>query len=332
MLPEVEAEPWAAGDPDAVVGGVDGGGAAPEVEVVVERPAAGAVMFLRGDAAGFAEFFEGFEERIVALGEIGALGGPVVHLGVDVAGVFGIPRRIEGIVPDALQVGGLAACAGRADEQVAAVLEEQRGECRVLAVLERGDAAVGRRLGGGGAAEIEGNAAEERAVIGEVGVEQGLVVFVSGAGEGLLNAFRRIGGEAFPGLDVGGGGEADLDGVRAGDLDGIGGFRPGAALVGDHGAGLESDAIGLDLAAQDEGGGFFDGDGLVLMLATELEGGGGLAGFVGSEAGDDQVGGMGGEGFAAEGGASGGPLGGGDAGIEVEPAAVVFGFRGPGSR
>lgn len=34
-LPEVEAEPAAASDPDAMVGVVDGGGTAPEIEVVV---------------------------------------------------------------------------------------------------------------------------------------------------------------------------------------------------------------------------------------------------------------------------------------------------------
>ena len=39
MLPEVVAEPGAAGGPDAVIRGVDGRRAAPEVGVVVQHPA-----------------------------------------------------------------------------------------------------------------------------------------------------------------------------------------------------------------------------------------------------------------------------------------------------
>ena len=68
LFPEMEAEPWRAGDPDAVVGAVDGRGAAPEIEVVVEAPAARAVVLLGGGDAGFTEFFEGLEERPVSLG------------------------------------------------------------------------------------------------------------------------------------------------------------------------------------------------------------------------------------------------------------------------
>ncbi len=46
MLPGVEAQPRPSGDPNPVVGAIDRGRAAPEVEVVVQHPAPGAVVNL----------------------------------------------------------------------------------------------------------------------------------------------------------------------------------------------------------------------------------------------------------------------------------------------
>ena len=89
--PEVLAEPGSADGPDAVVRVVDGCGAAPEVEVVVEDPSAGVVVDLGGAAAGLGDLFEGVEEGLVAFAEIADFGGPVVHFGIDVDGVLAFP-------------------------------------------------------------------------------------------------------------------------------------------------------------------------------------------------------------------------------------------------
>ena len=118
--------------------------------------------------AGDRQVVERGEQRLVAFAERGRFGRPVVHLGVDVAGVLAVPRRTQLVVPDALQVGRLAARAAGADQQVAAVLEDQRGQVRIVAVGELGDALVGRLVGGRRAAEVERHAAEQRLVIGEV--------------------------------------------------------------------------------------------------------------------------------------------------------------------
>ena len=48
-------------------------------------------------------------------------------------GVLAVPGRIERLVPDALQIGRLAAGPAGADQQVAAVLEHQRGQVRIVA-------------------------------------------------------------------------------------------------------------------------------------------------------------------------------------------------------
>lgn len=68
-------------------------------------------MFAGGSASGVCQFIKGGKEGVVALGEAGKFGWPVVHLDVDVAGVFAVPGWVEGVVPDALEVGGLTAAA-----------------------------------------------------------------------------------------------------------------------------------------------------------------------------------------------------------------------------
>ena len=68
---------------------------------------------------------------------------------------FQRPCRLAGCPPGRL----------RADHQVAAVLEEQGDQRRIVARGEGGDALVGGQFGGGRGAEIERHAAEERLVI-----------------------------------------------------------------------------------------------------------------------------------------------------------------------
>src|SRR6266851_1295353 len=97
VIPEVEGEPRSAHGPDAPAEGVDGGGVAPDVGVVMDDGAAG--------------FVDEIEEWSVEGGEVGAIGQPVVHLGVDVDGVLRAPRRIDRVVPDALEIGGEGAWA-----------------------------------------------------------------------------------------------------------------------------------------------------------------------------------------------------------------------------
>ena len=127
VIPEMEGEPGAAGGPHAGADAIDGSGGAPEVGVVMHDPAAGVVHFLRGARAGVGEVHDHGDEGVDCFGEVGGLGGPVVHFGVDVDGVFGAPGRVHRLVPEALEVGGLAAGAGTGDEEVAAELEVEGG-------------------------------------------------------------------------------------------------------------------------------------------------------------------------------------------------------------
>ncbi len=78
----------------------------------MQHPAAGVVVGLGGLEAGKHEFIQGREQRLCTLAQIRRLGRPVVHFGVDVARVLAIPRRIEPVVPDALEIGWLPAGQG----------------------------------------------------------------------------------------------------------------------------------------------------------------------------------------------------------------------------
>ncbi len=101
VLPEVMAEPGAPGRPDAV-DVVDRRGRAPEVGVVVDHPAACAVLLLGGPGAADGQVVDQGEEGLVAFAEVGQLRRPVVHLQVDVGGVFASPGRINEFIPDPL--------------------------------------------------------------------------------------------------------------------------------------------------------------------------------------------------------------------------------------
>ena len=116
--------------------------------------------------AGNGQLVDGVVQRLLALGQIGGQGGPIVHLRVDVAGVLAVPGRSERLVPDALQIGGLPALAAGCDEQVAAVLEDERGQVRIVAVMEIAEAEVGG-LGCCGVeiADVERYAVEESLVV-----------------------------------------------------------------------------------------------------------------------------------------------------------------------
>ena len=165
MFPQMLAEPRATADPDAVVAGVDGRGAAPEVGVVVQHPAARAVMRLGGLRAGHGAIGNHVEERCGAFGKIRHFGGPVIHLGVDVHRPFAVPRRMERVIPDALQIRGLTTGAAAGDEQIPAILKRQRGKVGVAATGKIMEPLVRRQFRRGGLAEIERHAPEQRLMI-----------------------------------------------------------------------------------------------------------------------------------------------------------------------
>ena len=136
VLPQMLAQPCTARSPHARRRIVDGTRHAPDVGVVMEHPAVGAVHHLRTLLAGLAHLADEAEEGLVEVGQISDFRRPVVHFQVDVAGILAVPRGEELVVPDALQVGRLSTGLRRADEQVAPELEVGRHEEGVVGLLE----------------------------------------------------------------------------------------------------------------------------------------------------------------------------------------------------
>ncbi len=145
---------------------------APEVGVVVRAPAAAAVVDAGRFRAVHAQILDEVEERGVALGQVGDLGRPVVHLRVDVDRVVRAPRRPDHVVPDALEIGrdGVRPRAG--DEQIAAILEEQAHQRGILIGGVVPNTLVGGQILAAPRTQVERDAAEKRLVLGQVRGQQ----------------------------------------------------------------------------------------------------------------------------------------------------------------
>ena len=105
--------------------------AAPEIGVVMHHPAAAAVLFLRRARAADDEVVDHIEQRLMALAQVAQLGGPIIHLAIDVHRPLAFPRRIQLLVPDALQIGRLRTRTAAGDQEITAILKMQRGQRRI---------------------------------------------------------------------------------------------------------------------------------------------------------------------------------------------------------
>ena len=196
VFPVVKRQPRATHRPNAVIGVIDGRCIAPGVQVVMKREAAGAVHFFGRAPAAVKIRFDKVEERPSRLRKIADLGRPVVHLEIDVGGVFAVPRRSHAFVPDALQVGGHGAGTAAPHQEIAAELEVERSETGIfLAFLDPGETLVdGKGLDrwiGGRRRHLQVDAAEELLVVCHVprledGIRLGGAAQVASAGGGRI--------------------------------------------------------------------------------------------------------------------------------------------------
>ena len=232
VLPEVRAVP-SVGDDVVVHEGAD---AAEDVVLRVAGPAAaltgscGVPLPLRT----VRHVDDVVQERLVHLAEVGLLGGPVVHLHVDVGVDVGVPGGVVHVAPDALEVGGQGNAAGGSDFEIASVGEievfEHQGVGTCSAVV-----GVDERVGRDGVAdavEFKAHAVPQSVVVFEVRVLEGGVVL----GGSIVDGGAEVGGQLCRSGDVGrrcrvevGGAGDDHHDVRSvGDGD--------AVLIGGDGA------------------------------------------------------------------------------------------------
>ena len=167
VLPEVLAEPRRAADGRAPGRIFAGRGEAPGVGDDVRHPAARVVVGLRGLAARLDQRGDELVQRLVQLGEVADLGRPVVHLDVDVEMPVAVPRRLDFLGPDALQVGRQSAGPRGADQQVAAEVEIQRRQRGIgpRPAANPASRSVGRQRAVGGRGQVQLHAVEPFLVI-----------------------------------------------------------------------------------------------------------------------------------------------------------------------
>ena len=326
VFPEILAEPRAAGGPVSPRA-VNGRRRAPEVGVVVRDPATGAPVHLRGARAGLREVLHHPQERFDALAEIARLGRPVVHLGVDVDGVFAAPGRVHAVGPEALQIGRLPARTRAGEEQVAAKLEVKRRKLRVVSIREVLDALVGRQLHRLGGAEVQRNPAEQPLVFGNVRLAQSVKGLPARGSDVIPRQGLRVAADILEALVTRRRRDEQHGGIGVGHGNLVRVRRWFAAGSNHFDAGLElqraGDAIGraVDAAQHERVRPVVGGGGLLRRVETRGERN--LARFVGGDAHDDHLVHGAGEEFAGELDAAGGVTDAGDGRVEVQVAAII---------
>ena len=170
MLIRMVRQPAAAHGPNAHHA-IHGRSAPEHVGQVVHHPAPCPVHGAGGFLAVQRKRIHQGKQRLVAFGQVGGLGGHVIHLQVNVGVVVRTPRRPHSLVPDSLQVGGQISPARTGNQQIAAILEQQFRKVGILKL--RGFYAVQpgilwqfQRVGLG--VEIDFHPVIEQAVIGQV--------------------------------------------------------------------------------------------------------------------------------------------------------------------
>ena len=218
-VPQVGAQPRAAARPHARIREVNGASGAPEIGVVVGDPTARAIHLLGGPRAGHGKVFHHRNEWLHAFAEVARFRRPVVHFGVDVDGVFALPRWIHAFIPQPLQVGRLGAGTRRTDQQIAAILEIQRGKLRIVAVVKIPDPFVGGQFHGLAGPQIKGHALEQPLVLLRVRSEQLVEFFLGGSGDLAFDDGFRITADILVIFVARGRRDQDRDRIRIGHRD-----------------------------------------------------------------------------------------------------------------
>ena len=111
---------------------------------MVSHPTLTIVHLLGGFGTCLAQFACHLKQRFLRLSQIANKRRPVVHLGIDVDGIFRVPWGVHFVVPYTLQVSRLSARLTRRNQQIATILHHQRHHIEVSAV-ESTQALVGRQ-------------------------------------------------------------------------------------------------------------------------------------------------------------------------------------------
>src|SRR5690606_14301232 len=122
MLPKGLAYPSSATIPDSPEDSIYRARDSPDVGIVMGHPAFGTVHDASSFLTCFSQFRHHAQEWLMKLRQICLFSRPIVHLRIDVDGVFTVPRRRKASIPYSLEVGRLASGLGRGYQKVSSIL------------------------------------------------------------------------------------------------------------------------------------------------------------------------------------------------------------------
>ena len=108
----------------------------------------------------------------MALRKIANLRRPVVHLNVDVCGVFTFPRRFERVIPDSLEIGGLRTGPGAGDKKIPSELKIERFQLRVKSIRRIFNSLVCRKIYRLGSSDVQLDSMEKLLIVSDVSFDE----------------------------------------------------------------------------------------------------------------------------------------------------------------
>ena len=108
VLPQMLGSPCATIWPHSIISAIHRSGNTPQIGVVVGHPSLCPIKHLGCFGTCSGKVVDKREQWIVTFREICHFGRPIVHLGIDIDGVFTVPRGIHTAIPHSLQVGCLS--------------------------------------------------------------------------------------------------------------------------------------------------------------------------------------------------------------------------------
>ena len=130
------SQPTATHGPSTIESTVYRTGCTPNVCIVMSHPTVGTIHLAGCLLSVNRQILYQLEQWLVSFCQVGHFGRPIVHFRIDVDGIFTVPRCIQPMVPNTLQIGRLSSRLGRRNQQITTVLEHQSSQRRVFTFIE----------------------------------------------------------------------------------------------------------------------------------------------------------------------------------------------------
>ena len=131
-VPQVLAQPGITNRPRAAIRIIYGTGHTPQISIMMKHPSTATIHFACRFFSVFTQFTYHLNQRFMQFRQVRNLGGPIIHLRIDIGGIIAIPCRFGLCIPFSLQVSRLATGLRTGYQQIAPILEIQRNQMRIV--------------------------------------------------------------------------------------------------------------------------------------------------------------------------------------------------------